>query len=70
MWVPVFVTTVESIAVEILLLVTVVSIPVPPSKVIVSSVLTPSVEPVSAAILIAVVIAPKDKFPEPSVTIG
>jgi len=37
-------------------LVTVVSIPVPPSKVIVSSVLTPSVEPVSAAILIAVVI--------------
>ena len=67
---PVNVATVESIAVEILLLVTVVSIPVPPSNVIVSSLLIGSVEPLSAAILIAVVIVPKDNAPEPSVTSG
>ena len=49
---------------------TVVSIPVPPAKVIVSSVLTGSVDPESAAILSAVEIVPKDNVPEPSVTIG
>ena len=49
---------------------TVVSIPVPPAKVIVSSVLTASVVPVSAPIFTAVVIVPKDNTPEPSVTSG
>ena len=49
---------------------TVVSIPVPPAKVIVSSVLIGSVEPESAAILSAVEIVPKERTPEPSVTKG
>ena len=65
--VPASVVTVESMSSVISLLPTVVSIPVPPVNVSVSLVLNVSFEPLSAASVNELEIAPNDNVPEPFV---